>query len=153
MCMFIYIYIYIYIHTYIYVHLYHKQLTMASSRLRRRLLLLKIHQRGAQWKQGVLIYMMLYTSALYNTTPIHCTPLRLHPPLMNIQLPRPAALNPSLSVIPQGRYPMHTPTHTIYYVYVCIYTHICIHLYIYIYIYICRPGILSYVDSNPQSAI
>ena len=40
---------------------------------------LKIHQRGVQWKQGVGIYMMLYTSLLYNTTPIHCTPLPLHP--------------------------------------------------------------------------
>ena len=44
---------------------------------------LKIHQRGVQWKQGVVIYMLLYTSLLYNTTPIHCTPLRLHPPVMN----------------------------------------------------------------------
>ena len=40
---------------------------------------------GVQWKQGVVIYMMLYTILLYNTTPIHCTPLRLHPPLMNTQ--------------------------------------------------------------------
>ena len=40
----------------------------------------KIHQRGVQWKQGVVIYMMLYTSLLYDTTPIHCTPLPLHPP-------------------------------------------------------------------------
>ena len=35
---------------------------------------LKIHQRGVQWKQGVVIYMMLYVSLLYDTTPIHCTP-------------------------------------------------------------------------------
>ena len=35
----------------------------------------KIHQRGVQWKQGVVICMMLYTSLLYHTTPIHCTPL------------------------------------------------------------------------------
>ena len=49
--------------------------------------LLYIPQRGVQWKQGVVIYMMLYTSLLHNTTPIHCTPLRLHPPLMNTQLP------------------------------------------------------------------
>ena len=47
--------------------------------------LLKIYQRGVQWKQGVVVYMMLYTTLLYNTTPIHCTPLRLHPPLMNTQ--------------------------------------------------------------------
>ena len=46
---------------------------------------LKIHQRGVQWKQGVVIYMVLYTSWLYTTTPIHCTPLPLHPPMMNTQ--------------------------------------------------------------------
>ena len=40
---------------------------------------------GVQWKQGVVIYMTLYTSLLYSTTPIHCTPLRLHPPLVNTQ--------------------------------------------------------------------
>ena len=27
--------------------------------------------------------MLLCTSLLYDTTPIHCTPLRLHPPVMN----------------------------------------------------------------------
>ena len=46
---------------------------------------LKIQQRGVQWKQGVVIYMALYTSLLYNTAPIHCTPLPLHPPLQSIQ--------------------------------------------------------------------
>ena len=45
-----------------------------------------IPQRGVQWKQGVVIYMTLYTSLLYNTTPIHCTPDPLHPPLQSIQL-------------------------------------------------------------------
>ena len=39
---------------------------------------LKIHQRGVQWKQGVVICMMLYTSLLYSTTPIHYTPLRIY---------------------------------------------------------------------------
>ena len=42
-----------------------------------------IPQRGVQWKQGVVTCTMLYTSLLCNTTPIHCTPLPLHPPLMN----------------------------------------------------------------------
>ena len=42
---------------------------------------IKIYQRGVQWKQGVVIYMLLYTSLLCTTTPIHCTPLPLHPPL------------------------------------------------------------------------
>ena len=45
----------------------------------------KIHQRGVQWKQGVVICMVLYTSFLYNTTPIHCNPLPLHPPLRNAE--------------------------------------------------------------------
>ena len=50
---------------------------------------------GVQWKQGVVICMMLYTSLLYHTTPIHCTPLRLHPPLMYIHERRAARfLNP-----------------------------------------------------------
>ena len=35
-----------------------------------------IPQMGVQWKQGVVIHMMLYTSLWYNTTPpSHCTPL------------------------------------------------------------------------------
>ena len=44
-----------------------------------------ILQRGVQWKQGVVICVVLYTSLLYNATQIHCTPLSLHPPVMNIQ--------------------------------------------------------------------
>ena len=44
-----------------------------------------IPQRGVEWKQGVVIYIMLYTSLLYNTTPIHFTPDPLHPPLQSIQ--------------------------------------------------------------------
>ena len=47
--------------------------------------LIKIHQRGVQWKQGLVIYMMLHASLLDNTTPIHCTPLPLHPPVRNTQ--------------------------------------------------------------------
>ena len=39
--------------------------------------------KGGAVEQGVVMYMMLYTSLLYNTTPIHCTPLRLHPLVMN----------------------------------------------------------------------
>ena len=38
-----------------------------------------------QWKQGAVICTVSYTSLLYDTTPIHCTPLPLHPPLMNTQ--------------------------------------------------------------------
>ena len=45
----------------------------------------EIHQRGVQWKQGVVVYIILYIIFLYDTTPIHCTPLRLHPPLMKTQ--------------------------------------------------------------------
>ena len=42
----------------------------------------QILQKEVQWKPGVVI-CMVYTSLLYDTAPIHCTPLRLHPPLMN----------------------------------------------------------------------
>ena len=42
--------------------------------------ILKIHQRGVQWKQGVVVYIISWAVVLYNTTPIHCTALRLHPP-------------------------------------------------------------------------
>ena len=44
-----------------------------------------ILQRGVQWKQGVVNYMRLHASLLYDTTPIHCTRLPLHPPLQSIQ--------------------------------------------------------------------
>ena len=41
---------------------------------------LKIHQTGVQWKQGVVIYMLLHTSSLHNTKthPLH--PLLAAPP-------------------------------------------------------------------------
>ena len=45
-----------------------------------------ILQRGVQWKQGVVICVVLYTILLHNTTPIHCTPLPLHPPLQSIHI-------------------------------------------------------------------
>ena len=41
---------------------------------------LYIPQRGVQWKQGVVIYTMLYTSLLCDVTPIHCTPPPTAPP-------------------------------------------------------------------------
>ena len=45
----------------------------------------KIHQRGVQWKHGVVVYIRLQAVLLCNTTPSHYTPLRLHPPLPNTQ--------------------------------------------------------------------
>ena len=45
---------------------------------------LYILQRGVQWKQGVVNCMVLYIILLYSTTPIHCTPDPLHPPLQSI---------------------------------------------------------------------
>ena len=38
--------------------------------------LLKIHQRGVQWKQGVVVYIISYAVVLYNTTsyPLHPPP-------------------------------------------------------------------------------
>ena len=47
---------------------------------------LYIHQKGVQWKQGVVIYMMSYTCLLYKITPIHCTPLPLQPSVMNTNI-------------------------------------------------------------------
>ena len=40
---------------------------------------------GVQWKQGVVICVVLYTTLLYDTTPFHCTPDPLHPPLQSVQ--------------------------------------------------------------------
>ena len=57
---------------------------------------LYIPQRGVQWKQDVVICMLLYTSLLYTTTPIHCTPLPLHPPAMNTRR--------RVSLAPKGRW-------------------------------------------------
>ena len=72
-----YVCIYIYIYIYICVAIWLR--ATQSSCLRGSWL--KIHQRGMQWKQGVVIYVMLYSSWLCNATPIHCTPLRLQPRL------------------------------------------------------------------------
>ena len=44
-----------------------------------------ILHREVQWKQGVVICMVFYTVLLYNTTPIHCTPIPLNHPVMNTQ--------------------------------------------------------------------
>ena len=49
--------------------------------------------RGVQWKQGVVICMLLYTSSSHNTTPIHCTPLRLHPSVMNTHSTSPISVS------------------------------------------------------------
>ena len=80
----LYIYIYIYTHTcvYIYRHTYTYRLlpmgaeraapARAPSRLRPVAPALKIHQRGVQWKQDVVMCMLLYTILFYNTTAIHC---------------------------------------------------------------------------------
>ena len=45
-----------------------------------------ILQRGVQWKQGVVICMVLYTILLHNTTPIHCTPRSTAPPFAECPL-------------------------------------------------------------------
>ena len=42
-----------------------------------------ILQRGMQWKQVAVICMVLFAMLLYNTTPIHRTPIPLHSPVMN----------------------------------------------------------------------
>ena len=104
---YIYIYIYIYICVRVYVHIYIYIYIFVGGRQRgpevpRRHRpaarqrdapraagqacppYLYILQMGVQWNQGVVIYMTLYTSLLYSTTPIHCTPDPLHPPLQSI---------------------------------------------------------------------
>ena len=40
---------------------------------------LKIHQRGVQWKQGVVVYMMSYTSLLHNATQSTAPPFAEYP--------------------------------------------------------------------------
>ena len=40
----------------------------------------EVAQREVQWTQGVVMYMMLYASSLYNTTPIRCIPPPTAPP-------------------------------------------------------------------------
>ena len=51
-------------------------------------LVVYIPQRGVQWKQGVVVYIILKAVLLYNTTQIHCAPLPLHPPVTNTQVAR-----------------------------------------------------------------
>ena len=48
--------------------------------------LIYIPQRGVQWKQGVVIYMMLYTSLLYILPPSTAPPSHCTPTVMNTQL-------------------------------------------------------------------
>ena len=94
------VYIYIYIYTYIYTHIH---ICIRTHNTLQALLVVYVSveiivhnnyvaslstsfyilQRGVQWKQGVVIRMLLYTILLCNTTPIHYTPLPLHPPVMN----------------------------------------------------------------------
>ena len=85
-CVYTYVCIYIYIYICIYIYIYthtdwseceRNELSRSYSRF---------IKGGAQLKQGVVIYKMFYTSLLYITTPIHCTPLPLHPPVTNTQL-------------------------------------------------------------------
>ena len=39
--------------------------------------------KGGAVETGCSDFMMLYISLLYDTNPMHCTPLPLHPPVMN----------------------------------------------------------------------
>ena len=98
-----------------------------------------IPQRGVQWKQGVVIYMNLYTSLPYNTTPIHCTPDPF-PPLCRVSTP--ASRHPRTRVCIHTVMLLHVYMCNLslsLYMYIYIYTHVyacvCIYIYIYIYIY------------------
>ena len=98
-----------------------------------------IPQRGVQWKQGVVIYMMLHTSLLHHTTPIRCTPLRVPPPVMNTQ----NCADSSAAWIGRGE-TGRSPE--LYYIYIYIYTHICIDT----YIHTCatrRPSTNTYIHT------
>ena len=100
-----------------------------------------------QWKQGIVFYMMFYTSSLYNTTPIHCTPHPLHSPVMNTQrscfvegcLKYTLILRTQEVRVAQLRFQSldFERNDVIYiYIYICTHTyiHICIHIYIYTHI-------------------
>ena len=126
---------------------------------------LKIHQRGVQWKQGVVVYILWCIVLLNNTTPIHCTPLRLHPPMPSIHRHRQefydlatyrAVLFQHRNAIPQNfkswrkqhtalqallsfhNAPPGVLRHTYIYIYICLYIYIYtyIHLSLSLYIYI-----------------
>ena len=88
----IYIYIYIYIYMCFFVYVCFSLLNLVLSVVVKPRTCrwwpprgIYILQRGVQWKQGVVVYVLLYAVLLCNTTPIHCTPLPLHPPLQSIQ--------------------------------------------------------------------
>ena len=101
-----------------------------------------IPQRGVQWKQGVVMYM-IYVNLLYSTTPIHCIPLRLHPPVMNTQRApggraRLPAAGPGLpaarGVAAQG---LAGPIYIYIYIYIYyVFVYLCLFIYLYLYIYI-----------------
>ena len=113
---------------------------------------------GVQWKQGVVTCMTLYTSLLYSTTPSHCTPLPLHPPVINTQLcpvHRYIKVSPELLRRPQGCSEVACLTGgdnlasgqassgyicvsvcINIYIYIYIHIHILIYIYIYIHLYI-----------------
>ena len=95
----------------------------------------KIHQRGVQWKQGVVIYMLLYTSLLYNTTPIHCTPLPLHPPVVNTQSRTYHISSTTTTTITICMFIIISSIFIII-INIYIYIYICMYIYIYIYTYI-----------------
>ena len=66
---------YICMHTHIDIHIHIHSQDAQGSKCN-----FYILQRGVQWKQGVVVYMMLDTSSLYDTTTIHCTPPPTAPP-------------------------------------------------------------------------
>ena len=100
-----------------------------------------------------MIYMTLYTSLLQNTTPIHCTPDPLHPPLQSIQDRQPAhgrkpgsrmakSLEKESTSSCVGSNKPITGPQLNWYIYIYIY----IQLYIYIYIYTHLKGTSIYIS-------
>ena len=86
--------------------------------------------------------MMLFTSLLYNTIPIRCTPLRLHPPVVNTQYGLDSSVRACLYRIGIARVPCSVVIAIVtscvcHWQVICIYIYIYIHTHLYIYIYIC----------------
>ena len=105
--------------------------------------MLKIHQREVQWKQGVVVYIIL--RGCFIIPPSTAPPSRLHPPLMNTQETPGGNGNgaPGLSIhviyiyiyIWTLNYQSLYKLYTYLSIYLSIYIYIYIHIYIYIYIF------------------
>ena len=110
-----------------------------------------ILQRGVQWKQGVVTCMLLYTSLLHNTTPIHCAPHPLHPPSAEYPMVGGLWLEASRQVkdaLGAKRIIINISTNTYIYIYMYREREIYIHMYVCIYIYILHTHSIPNIHNN-----